>query len=158
MEKSQQEDALQGRFLSFRLGDEIYAIEIRYVTEIIGILPITPLPESPEYVKGVISLRSQIIPVIDMRLRLCKSPAEYNDRTCVIVTDLSGFRTGLIVDTVMEVSEIGDGSIDPPPLRNKNGDERYIKGIGKVKDEIRLILDCGKLLGGDGSEPARPSK
>lgn len=142
----QEEDTQKGKFLTFLLGNEFYGIEIRYVTEIIGIQAITGVPELPEYVKGIINLRGKIIPVIDVRLRFKKPFREYNDRTCVIVVDIKDASVGLIVDSVSEVLSIPDGDIVSPPEVSKGFSNRYIKGIGKVGSEVKLVLDCDKLL------------
>lgn len=141
----QEEDTQKGKFLTFVIGSESYGIEIKYVTEIIGIQSITELPELPEYIRGIINLRGKIIPVMDVRLRFRKPFREYDDRTCVVVIDIDEISIGLIVDSVSEVLSISDGEIVPPPEVNKTGN-RYIKGIGKVGNEVKLLLDCNKLL------------
>jgi len=141
-----EEDTLKGRFLTFSLGNESYGIEVKYVTEIIGMQAITEIPELPEYVKGVINLRGKIIPVMDVRLRFKKEPREYNDRTCVIVVDINDISIGLIVDTVSEVITIPEEDIVEPPQMNKGLNNRYIKSIGKVGSDVKLLLDCEKLL------------
>ena len=144
----QQEDTQKGRFLTFPLGHESYGIEIRYVTEIIGIQPITQVPELPEYIRGIINLRGKIIPVMDARIRFRKPFMEYNDRTCVIVIDVNDVSIGLIVDSVSEVISIPDEDIVPTPsLQQVNN--RYIKGIGKIGNEVKLLLDCKKILNED---------
>jgi purine-binding chemotaxis protein CheW len=143
------EDTQKGKFLTFSLGKEDYGIEITYVTEIIGIQSITQVPELPDYVKGIINLRGKIIPVIDVRLRFRKPAAEYNDRTCIIVVDIKDVSVGLIVDTVAEVMSIADTDIVPPPDGRTGFHNRYIKGIGKVNNEVKLILECKKLLSDD---------
>lgn len=147
----QEEDTLKGKYLTFSMGNETYGIEIRYVTEIIGIQPITEVPELPEYVRGIINLRGKIIPVMDVRLRFKKPFREYNDRTCVVVIDTNGISVGLIVDSVSEVLGIRDEEIVPPPDVSKGG-QKYIKGIGKVGTDVKLLLDCEKLLNGDDLE------
>lgn len=144
----QEEDTQKGRFLTFSLGSEAYGIEIHFVTEIIGIQPITVVPELPEYIRGIINLRGKIIPVMDVRLRFKKTFREYNDRTCVIVIDIGDISIGLIVDSVSEVISIPETEIVDPPDMNTTGN-KYIKGIGKVGKEVKLILDCDKLLGDD---------
>jgi len=144
-ELEMEEDTQKGRYLTFSLGQEIYGIEISYVTEIIGIQAITKIPELPEYVKGIINLRGKIIPVIDVRLRFRKEPRDYNDRTCIIVIEIKNISVGLIVDSVAEVLRIPDSEIVDPPQLNK-GCNRYIKSIGKVGNEVKLILDCEKLM------------
>ena len=141
-----EEDTQKGRFLTFVLGKETYGIEIKYVTEIIGIQAITEIPELPEYVKGIINLRGKIIPVMDVRLRFKKEPREYNDRTCVIVIDINEISIGLIVDSVSEVLTIPEHGIVEPPKMNTGFNNRYIKNIGKVGNEVKLLLDCEKLL------------
>lgn len=141
-----EEDTQKGRFLTFYLGQECYGIEIRYVTEIIGIQAITEIPELPEYVKGIINLRGKIIPLVDVRLRFKKEPREYNDRTCVIVVEIKDISLGLIVDSVAEVLTIPEQDIVEPPHLNKSFNNRYIKNIGKVGNDVKLLLDCEKLL------------
>jgi len=141
----QEEDTQKDKFLTFPLGNEFYGIEIRYVTEIIGIQTITQVPELPDYIKGIINLRGKIIPVMDVRLRFKKEPKEYNDRTCVIVIDIRDISIGLIVDSVSEVLSIPEQNIVPPP-KLSNGGSRYIKGIGKVENAVKLLLDSDKLL------------
>ena len=141
----QQEETQKDKFLTFTLGKEYYGIEIKYVTEIIGIQPITEVPELPEYIRGIVNLRGKIIPVMDVRLRFKKEFKEYNDRTCVIVIDAENILIGLIVDSVSEVMSIPSADIDAPPDLNHNGN-KYIKGIGKVGNDVKLILDCKKLL------------
>jgi purine-binding chemotaxis protein CheW len=145
----QEEDTQHGRFLVFALGKESFGIEINYVTEIIGIQPVTSIPDAPSYVKGIINLRGKIIPVIDMRIKFHKETMEYNDRTCVIVVDISNISVGLIVDIVSEVISISDDNIEPPPNFSAGIQNRYIKGIGKIGNEVKLLLDCKKILTDD---------
>ena len=144
----QEEDTQKGKFLTFILGNEFYGIEIRYVTEIIGIQPVTEVPELPSYIRGIVNLRGKIIPVMDIRLRFKKVFKEYDDRTCVIVIDIKDISIGLIVDSVSEVISIPDTEIVDPPDVSKSGN-KYIKGIGKVGSEVKLVLDCDKLLTDD---------
>ena len=139
------EDTQKGKFLTFCIGNEYYGIEIKYVTEIIGLQPITEIPEMPEYIKGIINLRGKIIPVMDVRLRFKKLFREYNDRTCIVVIEIREVSIGLIVDTVSEVIVIPDSEIVAPPNLAKEGN-KYIKGIGKVGDDVKLLLDSDKLL------------
>ena len=150
-----EEDTQKGKFLTFSLGKEAYAIEIKFVTEIIGIQPITEVPELPAYVKGIINLRGKIIPVMDVRLRFKKKPVEYNDRTCIIVVEVKDISVGLIVDNVSEVLSIADEDIVPPPDMNKRTENKYLKAIGKVEKEVKLILDCEKLMNDNDVETIR---
>ncbi|OBR65040.1 chemotaxis protein CheW [Paenibacillus oryzae] len=140
-----EEDSLKNKYLTFALGSEVYGIEIRYVTEIIGVQSITPVPELPEYIKGIINLRGKIIPVMDVRLRFRKPFREYNDRTCIIVVDIKEISIGLIVDAVAEVMTIEESNIVSPPDLNQLS-RRYIQGIGKSGDEVKLLLNCDELL------------
>lgn len=146
--EEQEEDTLKGKYLIFLMGNEMYGMEIRYITEIIGIQPITEVPEMPEYVKGITNLRGKIIPVMDVRLRFKKAAREYDDRTCIIVLDMNDIAIGLVVDSVAEVIAIEDEDIAPPPELNKGG-HTYIKGIGKAGGSVKLLLDCQKLLTDD---------
>ena len=143
-----EEDTQKEKYLTFVLDNESYGIGINNVTEIIGIQPITPIPELPDYIKGIINLRGKIIPVMDVRLRFKKQFREYNDRTCIIVVEMKDLSIGLIVDSVSEVLIILDKDIVPPPNLNKLSN-KYIRGIGKTDKEVKLILDCNKLINDD---------
>lgn len=145
----EEEDTQKGRFLAFCIGKEEYGIEISYVTEIIGIQAITEVPELPDYIKGIINLRGKIIPVMDVRLRFKKEPKEYNDKTCIIVINIKDVSIGLIVDTVLEVLSISEDNLVEPPHISNASQNKYIKAIGKVKNEVKLILDCDRLLSDD---------
>ena len=140
----QEEDTQHGRYLTFALGREVYGIKIRFVTEIIGLQPIAEIPHVPAHIKGIINLRGKIVPIIDMRLKFKKKAMEYTDRTCIIVIDTGEVYVGLIVDNVSEVLTIEDGQIVPPPDTGKQN--KYISGIGKAGSDVKLLLDCEKLL------------
>lgn len=141
-----EEDTQKGKFLTFTLGDESYGIGIEFVTEIIGILPITQVPEVPSYIRGIINLRGKIIPVMDVRLRFKKAFRDYNERTCVIVIEVVENSVGLIVDSVSEVTTILEEDIVMPPVTNTGSSSSYIKGIAKVNNEVKLLLDCQKII------------
>ncbi|HHV29494.1 MAG TPA: purine-binding chemotaxis protein CheW [Clostridium sp.] len=140
-----QEETQKDKYLTFILGKEYYGIEIKYVTEIIGIQSITEVPDLPGYIRGIINLRGKIIPVMDVRLRFGKEFKEYDDRTCIIVIDSENILVGLIVDSVWEVMSIPNEEIVTPPDFNES-ENKFIKGIGKTGSEVKLILDCEKLL------------
>jgi purine-binding chemotaxis protein CheW len=140
------EDTLEDKYLTFRVGEEEYGIEIRYVTEIIGIQSITELPDMPEYVKGVINLRGKVIPVLDVRLRFGLAEREYDERTSIIVVNIKEMAVGLIVDTVSEVMDIPKSDVEPPPRVSKGAGNRYIQGMGKVDKSVKILLDIQKLL------------
>jgi purine-binding chemotaxis protein CheW len=140
------EDTLKDRYLTFHLNGEDYGVEIRFVTEIVGIQKITEVPDMPNFVKGVINLRGQVIPVMDVRLRFGMDPKEYDERTCVVVVELNNTAVGLVVDTVEEVREIPEKNVSPPPQVAQGASSRYILGMGKVEDEVKILLDVNKLL------------
>lgn len=140
------EDTQKDKFLTFRLGKEEYGIEIQHVSEIIGMMPTTDVPDMPDFVRGVINLRGQIIPVIDVRLRFQMPFKEYTDRTSIVVVKVNEISIGLIVDIVLEVINIPEGNISLPPQVNKGKSSRYIQGIGKVGESVKIILDANKLL------------
>ena len=142
------EDTLTGKYLIFTLGEELYGMEIRYITEIIGIQPITEVPEMPAYVKGVTNLRGKIIPVMDARLRFKKVEREYDDRTCIVVLDTNAVSVGLIVDSVAEVLTLTEDEIAAPPEVGR-GAHKYIQGIGKSEGTVILLLDSQRLLSDD---------
>lgn len=148
-----EEDTQKDKYLTFLLDKEVYAIEIKFVTEIVGMQPITEIPELPPYVKGIINLRGEIITVIDIRLRFKKKPAEFNDRTCIIVVKVQDVSIGLIVDHVAEVLDIADDYVASPSDMHYDQSNSYLKGIGKVGLEIKLILDCYKLFKAEDIDP-----
>ncbi len=143
------EDTQRGKYLTFSVGEESYGIEINHVTEIIGIQEITEIPGMPDYIKGIINLRGKIIPVIEVRLRFKKKAIGYNDRTCIIVIDVRDLSIGLIIDSVSEVIRIEDHNIVQPPDIKTGFHNNYIKGIGKVDSEVKLLLDCDLLVNYD---------
>ena len=140
----QEESTLTNKYLTFALSDETYGIEIAYVTEIVGVTPITFVPEMPHFIKGIINLRGKIIPVLDMRLFFNMEPLEYNERTCFIVVEDCGLMVALAVDFVCEVTVIEDVS-EVPEMHTDT--QRYMQGIGKMPDGVKLLLDCNMLLG-----------
>lgn len=147
--EEQEEDMQHGRYLTFSLEKEEFGIAINFVNEIIGMQKINNIPEVSSFVKGIINLRGSIIPIIDMRLKLKKQAAEYDDRTCIIIVDIEGISAGLIVDKVAEVIDIEDNAISPPPDFRTGFQNRYINGIGKLEDSVILLLDCEKLFRDD---------
>ena len=140
------EDTQHGRYLTFDVGTEEFGIGIRYVTEIVGMHPITALPEMPDYIRGIINLRGKIFPVMDVRLRFHKPPIQYTDRTCIIVVNIEDLTVGLIVDQVAEVMSISDENISLPPDYRTGFVNRYISGIGKVGNEVKLLIDTENLF------------
>lgn len=150
-----EEDTQKNKYLTFALGNEMYGIEIRHVTEIIGIQKITEIPELPEHMRGIINLRGKIIPVMDVRLRFRKPLREYTDRTCIIVVDIGELSLGLIVDSVSEVLSIAERDIVPPPETGRLS-SRFISGIGKAGGGTKLLLDALRLIGDEELEYFQP--
>lgn len=141
-------DTQKGKYVTFKSGNEYYGIKIQYVNEIIVFQEITEIPESEDYIKGLINLRGKIIPVIDVRLRFKQEPIEYNDRTCIIVLNVNDTVVGLIVETIAEVVEIPEENILPSPtIGNQDKAQNvFVHSIGKVGDSVKLLLDPDKLL------------
>ncbi|CDZ24071.1 chemotaxis protein CheW5 [[Clostridium] cellulosi] len=154
----QEEDLQHGRYLTFSLDNEVFGIEISYVNEIVGMQKINDVPEVSNFVKGIINLRGNIIPVIDMRIKFKKQPCEYDERTCIIIVNINGISAGLIVDKVAEVISIEDSEIAPPPDFRTGFQSRYINGIGKLKDKVVLLIDCDKLFRDDELEEITAEK
>ena len=135
----------KGKNLTFNVDNETYGFEIKYVRQIIGLQEITPVPEQPRYIKGIINLRGQIIPIMDIRLKFQKEEKDYDDRTCIIVLDVEELSIGVIVDRVSEVIEIDDANITDAPEFDQEISDRYIRGIGKIGEKVVILLDCRKL-------------
>jgi purine-binding chemotaxis protein CheW len=134
-----------GKFLTFKLADEEYGVEILKVREINGVIDITAVPRMPAFVKGVINLRGKVIPVIDLRLRFGLEELEHTEQTCIIVVDV-GREIGIIVDTVSEVLDIAGEDIEPPPSMGGSVDTSFILGMGKVDKTVKILLDIDKVL------------
>lgn len=140
------EDTIKDKYLTFIIDGEDYGIDISYVKEIIGVSAITKIPETPDYLKGIINLRGSIIPVIDVRLKFCKEEKEYDEFTCIIVVEYNEYTVGLIVDIVQEVLSITEESISSPPNAKLKYQNKFIKNIGKIGDKVQLLLDVDKFL------------
>jgi len=145
------------KYLNLRLGDEHYGVEILRVREIIGMLDITPLPQMPAYVRGVINLRGKIIPVVDLRMRLGMEPIPYDPRTCIVVLDVASsdaseagdlVQIGCIVDTVSEVREMPPELIESTPDLGAERRSDFVQGLAKVPEtnQVVSLLDVDQLL------------
>jgi purine-binding chemotaxis protein CheW len=137
-----------GKFLSFFLGPEEYGLEILKVHEIIGMMAITPVPRTPEFVRGVINLRGKVIPTVDLRLKFEMPTVDQTDETCIIVVQASGVQVGIVVDRVSEVLDIKGEDVEPTPAFGTDVNTDYILGIGKSDGRVRLLLDIDKVLCG----------
>ena len=140
----------QQKLLSFSLGNEEYGVSIMKVKELIGMMDITPVPKTPDFIRGVINLRGKIVPVMDLRTRFGMIAQEYDERTCIIVVEVlikEVARTiGIVVDSVSEVINIDETQIDPPPESGSTVDADTILGIGKLREGVVIILDIDKVL------------
>ncbi len=148
-------DALnrEGKYLTFALAHEEYGLEILKVREIIGYIDVTAVPQTPHYVKGVINLRGQVIPVIDLRAKFGIETAQVTDETCIIVVEITEanrkFNTGIIVDRVQEVLDIAGEEIEEAPQFGPSVNTDFILGMGKVGQSVKILLDINKVLSCD---------
>ncbi len=143
----------EGKYLTFALAHEEYGLEILKVREIIGYMDITAVPQTPHHVKGVINLRGQVIPVIDLRAKFGMETTEVTEETCIIVVEISQdghkFSTGIVVDHVQEVLDIAGEDIEEAPQFDSNFNADFILGMGKIGDNVKILLDINRVLAGD---------
>ncbi len=142
---------LAGKYLTFRLAEEGYGIEILKVQEIIGLMSITRIPKTPDFIRGVINLRGKVIPVIDLRLKFGLEKKENTEKTCIIVVQVEKsadtiVTMGIIVDEVSEVLDITAEQIEPPPSFGATVDTDFILGMGKASQKVVMLLDVDKVL------------
>jgi purine-binding chemotaxis protein CheW len=143
--ESMEEDAMEGKYLTFRVGHDRYGIAIRYVTEIVGVQKIIEVPELPDYMLGIISLRGQVIPVMDARMRFHHESTVFDERTCIIIIDLEGLVIGLIVDRVDEVVQLKDQQLESADTISRLGN-KFVESIGKLGDQIILIVNPERIM------------
>ena len=143
----------EGKYLTFALGPEEYGLEILKVREIIGYMEITAVPQTPAHVKGVINLRGQVIPVIDLRAKFGMDTAEVTEETCIIVVETTqgnrNFSNGIVVDRVQEVLDITSDNIEDAPQFGSSVNTDFILGMGKVDNNVKILLDIDHVLAGD---------
>ncbi|WDP92211.1 MAG: purine-binding chemotaxis protein CheW [Desulfobacter sp.] len=139
-----------GKYLTFTLDKEEYGIGILKVKEIIGMIPITPVPRTPEFVKGVINLRGKVLPVVDLRLKFSMGEIPYTERTCIIVVEIDNndetVLIGIVVDAVSEVLSITAESIEPPPAFGGRLSTEYILGMAKTETGVKILLNIDQVL------------
>jgi purine-binding chemotaxis protein CheW len=142
-----------GKYLTFSLAEEEYGIGIIQIKEIIGMMPITSVPRTPAFVKGVINLRGKVIPVIDLRLRFDMETSEYTERTCIIVVEIEGKANtvviGIVVDSVSEVLNINGQDIEEAPSFGTKLNTNYILGMAKTEGGVKILLDIDCVLTSD---------
>jgi len=143
----------EGKYLTFSLAGEEYGIGILKIKEIIGLMPITTVPRTPPFVKGVINLRGKVIPVVDLRLKFGMEEMGYTERTCIIVVEIAGqggsVLIGIVVDSVSEVLNIKGGDIEETPTFGAKLDTDYILGMAKMNGGVKILLDIDKVLGAE---------
>jgi purine-binding chemotaxis protein CheW len=146
LDVDEEEDTQEGRFLTFSLAEEDYGIGISSVREIVGMQKISCIPEMPPFIRGVINLRGVVIPVMDVRMRFHMACSEYDERTCIVVVNLDNTLVGLVVDRVKEVIKVREDDISKPPHVAKTESAKYILGIARVADTVKILLDVSRLL------------
>lgn len=143
----------EGKYLTFTLDDEEYGIGILKIKEIIGMMPVTTVPQTPDFVKGVINLRGKVIPVVDLRLRFGLKSIEYNERTCIVVVEIasptSTVMIGVVVDAVSEVLNIKGDDIEDTPTFGADLNTNYILGMAKMEGGVKILLDIDRVLSQD---------
>ncbi len=143
----------EGKYLTFVLNEEEYGISILKIKEIIGMMPITTVPQTPEFVKGVINLRGKVIPIVDLRARFGMDTIEYTERTCIIVVEIEGsegmMMIGTVVDAVSEVLKIKGEDIEDTPTFGTALDTDYILGMAKMEGGVKILLDIDRVLSRD---------
>lgn len=140
----------EGKYLTFSLADEEYGIGILKIKEIIGMMPVTTVPQTPDFVKGVINLRGKVIPVMDLRLRFGMESIDYTERTCIIVVEIEGangsIQIGIVVDSVSEVLNINGEDIEDTPTFGSKLNTEYILGMAKMEGGVKILLDIDRVL------------
>ncbi len=140
----------EGKYLTFCMADEEYGIGILKIKEIIGMMPITTVPQTPEFVKGVINLRGKVIPVIDLRLRFGMEAMDYTERTCIIVVEIDGsagtVQIGIVVDAVSEVLNVNAEDVEETPTFGAKLNTDYILGMAKMEGGVKILLDIDRVL------------
>jgi purine-binding chemotaxis protein CheW len=146
----------EGKYLTFTLANEDYGIEIAKIKEIIGMMRITQLPQTPDFVKGVINLRGKVIPLIDLRRKFGMQAMEYTDRTCIIVVEMAGHtgtvQIGIVVDSVSEVLNIRGEQIEDTPSFGAKLKTDYILGMAKMEGGVKILLSIDRVLSQDDME------
>ncbi len=141
------------QYLTFKLGEEIYALDISQVREVLDFTAITKVPKTPEFMRGVINLRGSVVPVIDLRLKFGMSPTEKTVNTCIIIVEINYESEtavlGALADSVQEVVELEPGQIEPPPKLGTHLRTEFIKGMGKREEQFVIILDINMVFSAD---------
>ena len=152
-EKQDSGHGREGKYLTFVLADEEYGISILKVREIIGMLPITSVPQTPSFVKGVINLRGKVIPILDLRSKFGMPAMDYTEKTSIIVVDVragqGAIQIGVVVDHVSEVVNIRGDDIENTPTFGASLDTSFILGMAKIGKSVKILLDIDRVLRGE---------
>ncbi|MDD2904400.1 MAG: chemotaxis protein CheW [Syntrophales bacterium] len=152
-QETQEAMDLAGKYLTFELGQEEYGIGILKIKEIIGMMPITAVPQTPSFIKGVINLRGKVIPVTDLRMKFGLETRDYHERTCIIVVEVDcgsqELVMGLVVDAVSEVANIRGGEIEEAPNFGSGNHAGFVKGMAKIAGGVKILLDIDCILTGE---------
>ena len=159
-ETPSEKNQLAGKYMTFKLAEEEYGLEILKVRDVIGLMEITKVPRTEDYIRGVINLRGKVIAVVDLRLKFGMAPTRLSDQTVIIVVQFvrggKEFTMGILVDEVLEVLDIGADQIEPPPDFGTQGMETdFILGVGKAENRVIFLLDIGKALSPGNAETGR---
>lgn len=141
-----------GKYLTFKLGGEEYGLEILKVREIIGLMNITSVPQTPEYVRGVINLRGKVIPVVDLRVKFGMERIDESEQTCIIVVEVmqgkEAMPMGVLVDAVSEVLDIGEEQVEPTPSFGGSVQQEFILGMAKIDEQVKILLNIQHVMTG----------
>jgi purine-binding chemotaxis protein CheW len=160
-QRTEVETSREGKYLTFTLADEDYGIGILKIKEIIGMMPITPVPQTPDFMKGVINLRGKVIPVVELRLRFGMDAVSYDEQTCIVVVEIEGregiILMGVVVDGVSEVLNIKQEEIEDAPALGSNLNTEYLLGMAKKEGGVKILLDIDRVLSSEEIETLEKS-
>lgn len=145
----EEDESLEYKFLIFSLDSRDYGISVGYVTEIIGLQEISEIPEVPDYIRGVMTLRNRVIPILDIRKRFSLDHKEDNERTCLVVLQIKDISLALVVDAVKEVLTVDPAAIEPAPQFGEADSDRFISSLVKIQGRVKILIDVNKLLRDD---------
>ncbi len=146
-------DISSQQYVTFSLGKELFGVEVKRTKEILSLTPVTKVPQTPEYLLGVINLRGQVVPVVDMRLKLGLPANEETEDTCIIVVEVlvdgETLTVGALADAVREVMEVRDDQIEPPPTLGTRLKTEFITGMGKIDEQFMILLNIDRVFNSD---------
>ena len=141
-----EDDSLKNKYLAFIVEDEHFAVEVAHIKEIMGVVDITNIPRTEDYIKGIINLRGDIVPVIDVRVRFMKPELPYDQTTCIVVVEYQDYSLGLVVDSILGIYTFNEDMVAPPPNAKLSYANQFVRNIGRAEDGTKLLLDLEKLI------------